>query len=76
MKANSEWRQRPSGPAMTWLCILVGRGCIPESMAQRPAQGLMSLVPQTPEDMGYALVWQDDFNGNGLDPKRWEVRGV
>ena len=45
-------------------------------MAQRPAQGLMSLVPQTPEDMGYALVWQDDFNGNGLDPKRWEVRGV
>jgi len=36
----------------------------------------MSPVPQTPEELGYALVWQDDFNGNALDPKKWEVRGV
>jgi len=26
--------------------------------------------------MGYQLVWQDDFNGHSLDPKKWEVRGV
>ena len=36
----------------------------------------MSPVPQTPEDMGYVLAWQDDFNGNALDPEKWEVRGV
>ena len=26
--------------------------------------------------MGYELAWQDDFNGNALDPKKWEVRGI
>jgi beta-glucanase (GH16 family) len=36
----------------------------------------MSPVPQTPEAMGYELLWQDDFDGNALDPKKWEVRGV
>jgi len=36
----------------------------------------MSPTRQTPEGMGYVLVWQDDFNGNALDPKKWEVRGV
>lgn len=68
--------QRRSCPAMTWLCILVGLGCFQNRLAQRPAQGPMSPVPQTPEGMGYELVWQDDFNGNALDPKKWEVRGV
>jgi len=61
---------------MILLCILVGLGCLPDCLAQRPAQGPMSPVPQTPEGMGYGLVWQDDFNGNALDPKKWEVRGV
>jgi beta-glucanase (GH16 family) len=36
----------------------------------------MSPVRQTPEEMGYELVWQDDFKGTTLDPKKWEVRGV
>jgi beta-glucanase (GH16 family) len=26
--------------------------------------------------MGYELVWEDEFNGEALDPKKWEVRGV
>jgi beta-glucanase (GH16 family) len=36
----------------------------------------MSPVRQTPEDLGYELVWQDEFNGNALDPQKWDVRGV
>ncbi len=45
-------------------------------LAQRPAQGPLSPVRCTPEEMGYALVWQDDFDGTALDPHKWEVRGV
>jgi beta-glucanase (GH16 family) len=26
--------------------------------------------------MGYELVWKDDFDGDRLDPAKWEVRGV
>ncbi len=55
---------------MVWLSIL------PAGFAQRPAQGPMSAARETPEAMGYKLVWQDDFNGKALDPKKWEVRGV
>jgi len=29
-----------------------------------------------PEDNGYGLFWEDEFEGNKLDPKKWEVRGV
>jgi beta-glucanase (GH16 family) len=61
---------------MKWLYVLVVLGFMANSMAQRPAQGPMAPVRQTPEEMGYELVWQDDFNGNALDPKKWEVRGV
>ena len=48
----------------------------PTVFAQRPAQGPMSSARETPEAMGYELIWHDDFNGNALDPKKWEVRGV
>jgi beta-glucanase (GH16 family) len=44
--------------------------------AQRPAQGPMSPGPQTPEELGYQLVWADEFDGDTLDPAKWAVRGV
>jgi Glycosyl hydrolases family 16 len=46
------------------------------SFAQRPAQGPVSTVPFVPEKAGYALVWQDEFEGSKLDPTKWRVRGV
>jgi beta-glucanase (GH16 family) len=61
---------------MKWLYVLVVLGFMANSMAQRPAQGPMALVRQTPEDLDYELLWQDDFNGDSLDPRKWEVRGV
>jgi beta-glucanase (GH16 family) len=36
----------------------------------------MSNARTTPEELGYQLVWQDDFNGDALDPAKWAVRGV
>jgi len=30
----------------------------------------------SPEKLGYKLVWEDNFNGNALDTTKWEVRGV
>ena len=44
--------------------------------AQRPAQNPMSQIRYTPAELGYELVWQDEFNGTGLDSTKWEVRGV
>jgi beta-glucanase (GH16 family) len=76
MKADSERNPRRFSPVLAWMIILVGFGCLPNSLAQRPAQGPMSSVREMPEAMGYEVVWQDDFNGNALDPKKWEVRGV
>jgi beta-glucanase (GH16 family) len=76
MKTCFELHQRRFCTATIWLCILAAFGFLPKSLAQRPAQGPTSPVAQTPEDMGYEVVWQDDFNGNALDPKKWEVRGV
>ena len=62
--------------ATIWFYVLVGLGCNLVGLAQRPAQGPISPVRQTPEAMGYELVWADDFNGNALDPQKWAVRGV
>jgi len=45
-------------------------------LAQRPAQGPMSPVRYTPEGLGYGLFWEDQFNGDALDPNKWDVRGV
>ncbi|MCP5520718.1 MAG: glycoside hydrolase family 16 protein [Verrucomicrobiales bacterium] len=36
----------------------------------------MSPNRETPESLGYELFWQDDFDGNALDPQKWAVRGV
>ncbi len=30
----------------------------------------------TAEDLGYQLVWEDNFDGNELNPEKWEPRGV
>jgi len=44
--------------------------------AQRPAQNPMAPKKYTPKSLGYRLFWEDQFNGNQLDPKKWAVRGV
>ena len=44
--------------------------------AQRPAQGPMSPTRYTPQALGYKLFWEDQFNGDTLDPNKWDVRGV
>ncbi len=36
----------------------------------------MSQTRYAPADLGYELVWEDNFNGDALDPQKWEVRGV
>ena len=36
----------------------------------------LSKKPYTPEGLGYELYWEDEFDGNKLDPKKWAVRGV
>lgn len=51
-------------------------GIVLNARAQRPAQGPMSPTRITPEEMGYELVWQDDFNGSTLDATKWAVRAV
>jgi beta-glucanase (GH16 family) len=46
------------------------------SFAQRPAQGPMSEKQYTPEELGYKLYWEDNFDGNKLDSAKWRIRGV
>ncbi len=36
----------------------------------------MSPVRYTPEGLGYELFWEDHFNGDALDPNKWDVRGI
>lgn len=51
--------------------------CMPAPvLGQRPPQNPMSSERVTPEGLGYALAWMDDFDGRALDPAKWEVRGV
>jgi hypothetical protein len=38
--------------------------------------GPMSDTQYTPEILGYELFWEDQFEGNELDPDKWAVRGV
>ncbi len=44
--------------------------------AQRPAQGPVSAKKYNPVEMGYKLVWNDEFDGTQLDTTKWRVRGV
>jgi len=62
--------------SMVWATLLFGLGFACESVAQRPPQNPISQTRYTPADLGYRLVWEDDFNGTAVDPKKWEVRGV
>ncbi|MGC9354240.1 MAG: family 16 glycosylhydrolase [Mariniphaga sp.] len=32
--------------------------------------------PFTPEQLGYRLVWEDQFDGTELDSQKWEPRGI
>jgi beta-glucanase (GH16 family) len=62
---------------VTLLFVLVAGLChVPDCAGQRPAQNPMSQERFTPIRMGYELVWEDQFNGEALDPSKWEVRGV
>ena len=36
----------------------------------------MSQTRYTPTELGYELCWEDQFEGDTLDPKKWDVRGV
>ncbi len=38
--------------------------------------GPISKTQFTPEDLGYELYWEDQFDGTELDPEKWAVRGV
>jgi len=76
MKTQSQPRQPQRWRTTTRLCLLFAFAGLPDGLAQRPAQGPMSNVRTTPEELGYQLVWQDEFNGEALDPTKWAVRGV
>lgn len=52
--------------------ILVASPCF----AQRKPQNPMSQTRYTPEKLGYELFWEDSFDGDKLDPDKWDVRGV
>jgi len=71
------WLKNNYLSAVVWLCVLVAGVChVPDCMGQRPAQNPISQTRYAPVDMGYELVWEDQFNGEALDPNKWEVRGV
>ena len=36
----------------------------------------LSQTPFIPEETGYELFWEDEFNGHKLDEEKWAVRGV
>ncbi len=38
--------------------------------------GPMSETQYTPESLGYELFWEDQFDGDKLDPEKWAVRGI
>src|SRR4051812_42026144 len=56
--------------------LILGLFHAPDCAAQRPAQNPMSPKRWSPADLGYELVWQDQFDGDALDSTKWEVRGT
>jgi len=44
--------------------------------AQRPEHGPISDKKYLPAELGYKMVWNDEFEGNKLDTNKWQVRGV
>jgi beta-glucanase (GH16 family) len=79
LRAGTPARQhsirRLAGLLLLWTGMLFGPGA-PRLLAQRPAQGPVTDRPSTPAELGYTLVWEDQFNGTSLDPGKWEVRGI
>jgi len=57
------------------LALLAFWTCLPCS-AQRPPQDPVSTNLYHPLTMGYELVWEDEFDGECLNPRKWEVRGI
>jgi len=60
----------------TFVLIVTGILMVSPCLAQRPAQGPISQTRCTPEGLGYELFWEDQFDGDTLDPNKWDVRGV
>ncbi len=58
---------------MAFLFAVIFSGAV---FAQRPAQGPVSDKIYKPEELGYKLVWQDEFEGKALDTTKWKVRGI
>jgi beta-glucanase (GH16 family) len=56
--------------------MLLGAACPRSYPAQHPGQEPISNKPCSPAELGYELVWEDQFDGHTLDPRKWEVRGV
>jgi beta-glucanase (GH16 family) len=55
--------------------LIISLTLVSISQAQRPAQGPMSDKQYAPEELGYKLYWEDNFDGNKLDTTKWKVRG-
>jgi len=58
------------------MVVFIGLILAPQCMGQRPPQNPMTQTRYTPKKLGYKLFWEDQFNGNQLDPHKWAVRGV
>jgi beta-glucanase (GH16 family) len=57
--------------------LLVGWACQPaQKGSDAPANNAMTQEVFVPENNGYKLAWQDDFNGTELDTTKWEYRGT
>lgn len=42
----------------------------------KQANNPISLKTFIPEDNGYKLFWEDNFDGDKLDPSKWQIRGT
>ena len=68
------WRRLSFALRSAWLAIAVFYSYV--CLGQRPAQGPMSLTHYNPAELGYVLIWEDEFNGPALDNNKWDVRGA
>nr|WP_321522465.1 glycoside hydrolase family 16 protein [uncultured Macellibacteroides sp.] len=57
--------------------LLVGWACQPAQKGTvLPANNAMTQEVFVPENNGYKLAWQDDFNGTALDSNKWVLHGL
>ncbi len=66
-------RFKPLRISSAWIIFLL---LTPVAYAQRPPQGPVSDTRYHPEEMGYELIWEDQFDGRHLDTTKWQVRGI